>query len=136
MRNNSKTLSVQKYENVVASWLSWHFFEAPKFLFSVWETYILFGLNYFSVPLLLKTLFSPWRRYKWRYPKSFDVAGYFSTLISNVFSRFIGIIVRILLIVFGVIAQVFIVILGAIVILFWIFLPLILTLLILFLLFF
>ena len=136
MEHNQKGIPVQKYENVVVSWISWHFFEVPKFLLVVWENYIVFGLNYFSVPLLLRTLFSPWRRYKWRYPKSFDVAGYFGTFISNVFSRMIGMVCRILFIVVGIMVQIGIVILGALAILFWVFLPLILVLSVLFVLFF
>lgn len=122
-------------ENLITSWFLWHFYEMPKFLFSVWKNYLLFGLNYFSVPLLFLTLFSPWRKYKWSYPKGFNVGEYFGTFISNIFSRIIGVICRFFLIILGIITQICIFIFGMLVILFWITIPLILVLLIFFLLY-
>ncbi|MBI3631320.1 MAG: hypothetical protein HY219_00435 [Candidatus Staskawiczbacteria bacterium] len=110
-------------ENIIIMWFLWHFYEMPKFLFSVWRNYILFGLDYFSVPLLLKTLFSPWRRYSWVYPKGFDVKEFFNTLISNTFSRILGAICRIVLIIIGVMAQIFIFITGIAVIFLWLLTP-------------
>lgn len=125
MRNTS--------ENIVVSWFSWHFYLMPKFLFEIWENYIFFVSNYFSVPLLIATLFSPWRRYKWRYPKGFDIGGYFSTFVSNVFSRILGALSRSLLIVFGVVAQLFVVVVGLLIIFLWVLLPLVVILLMMFL---
>jgi hypothetical protein len=114
-----------KEKNILASWFLWHFFEAPKFLLGVWKNYILFALNYFSLPALLKSLFSPWRKYKWVYPKGFNVVEFFNTLISNFFSRIIGAIMRIFLILAGILFQIFIILAGAIIFLAWIFIPLI-----------
>lgn len=119
-------------ENLITSWFLWHFYEMPKFLFSVWKNYLLFGLNYFSVPLLFLTLFSPWRKYKWSYPKGFNIGEYFSTFISNTFSRIIGAICRFLLIIFGIITQIFIFILGIAVIVFWTAMPFMVVLLVFF----
>jgi len=98
----------EKRENIVIMWLLWRFYEMPKFLFSVWRSYLLFGLNYFSIDLLLKTLFSPWRRYNWVYPKGFDIKEFFNTLVSNTFSRILGAICRMVLIIIGALAQIFI----------------------------
>ena len=112
-------------QNIFNMWFLWHFYETPKFLFSVWKNFIRFGSNYFSIPLLLKTFFSPWRRYRWLYPKSFDIVEFFNTLVSNTFSRILGSICRAVLITFGVIFQIFIFIAGIVVILFWLFIPLI-----------
>ena len=111
--------------NIITLWFLWHFYEMPKFLFSVWKNYLKFGSNYFSIPLLFKTLFSPWRRYRWMYPKGFDIVEFFNTLISNFFSRILGAICRVILIVIGIIFQIFIFIAGILVILFWLFVPLI-----------
>ena len=104
-------------------WLSWHFYEMPVFLFSVWKNYINFGLDYFSLPTLALTLLSPWRRYHWRYPKSFDIGGYFSAFISNIFSRLMGAIARVMLMVIGVIMFALIVIVGFIALVFWLLIP-------------
>lgn len=126
-----ETVEAEK-ENILVSWIVWHFYEMPKFLFSVWKNYLVFGLEYFSVLLLLKTLFSPWRKYNWFYPKSFDVKEFFNTLISNTFSRIIGAFCRLILIIAGILGQVCIFIAGFIAILFWFLMPFIIILGILF----
>ena len=87
----------------------------------------MFATNYFSVILLLKTFLSPWRRYNWRYPKGFDVVGFFSTLISNTFSRFLGALMRIILIIIGILFQIFVVVAGLLIFLAWVFLPVIIV---------
>jgi len=50
--------------------------------------------------------------------------GYLETLISNFFSRFLGMICRIVLMIIGVILQIFVVIAGAIIFAGWLALPL------------
>ena len=109
--------------NIFITWLIWHFYEMPKFLLEVWKNYIVFALNYFSLLALLNSFFAPWRRYRWSYPRSFDVGEFFSTLVSNFFSRLIGAIVRTILIVIGIIFQIFVILIGLVVFLFWIFVP-------------
>ena len=122
-----------KTNNLITSWFLWHFFEAPKFLFSVWKNYIFFVLNYFSVSLLLSTFFSPWRKYRWQYPRGFDFGKYYEVFISNIFSRIIGAFLRLILIIIGIIAQILVIIAGIVVILFWILMPFIALALIFFL---
>ncbi len=114
---------MENNQNIFIDWVSWHFYEMPNFLLEVWKNYILFALNYFSLPLLLKSFLSPWRRYKWRYPKGFDVVEFLNTLISNFFSRILGAMMRIVLIVVGILFQIFVIFAGAVIFLAWIFLP-------------
>ena len=116
-------MEIVQRENIIVSWIMWHFWQAPKFLFSVWKNYILFAANYFSLPLLLKTLFSPWRRNDWKYPKAFDVMEFLNVFLSNIFSRIIGFILRIVLIIAGVSLQIFVLIAGIAVIVFWLLIP-------------
>jgi hypothetical protein len=110
-------------QNIFSEWLFWQFYEMPKFLFEVWMSYLNFATNLFSVPLLLKTFFAPWHRYKWRYPKGFDLAEFFNTLVSNIFSRIIGALMRIVLIVTGIFFQIFVVIAGLIIFVSWLLVP-------------
>lgn len=112
-----------KSQNIFSLWLTWQFYEMPKFLLEVWKNYISFALNYFSLPILLKSFFAPWRRYKWNYPRGFDVGEFASTLISNFFSRIMGALVRIILIVVGIIFQIFVVLFGLLVFILWILVP-------------
>ena len=110
-------------QNIFVSWFLWQFYETPVFLLQVWKSYIMFATNLFSVSLLLKTFFSPWRRYKWRYPKSFDLVEFLNTLLSNIFSRIIGAIMRIVLIIIGILFQIIVVFTGLIIFLGWILIP-------------
>ncbi|MCX6720395.1 MAG: hypothetical protein NTW11_01160 [Candidatus Staskawiczbacteria bacterium] len=112
-------------KNIISLWLVWHFGEMPRFLAGVWKNYILFASNYFSLPILLKSLFAPWRRYRWNYPKGFQIGEFFTTLVSNIFSRLMGAMVRIVLIICGIVFQIFVILAGAVVFIFWILLPLI-----------
>ena len=98
---------MENYENknIISVWFFWHFYEIPEFLLGVWKNYILFASNYFSLPLLLKSLFAPWRKYKWNYPKGLNIAEFFNTLISNAFSRFLGAVMRLVLIITGILFQ-------------------------------
>jgi hypothetical protein len=112
-----------KGQNIIFSWFLWQFFEMPKFLLGVWKNYILFALNYFSLPLLLKSLFAPWRKYRWSYPKGLNIGEFFNTLISNTFSRFLGALMRTVLIIIGVVFQVFVVFAGLFVFLLWVLIP-------------
>jgi len=110
-------------ENIFTAWLLWQFLEMPKFLLHAWNNYFIFATNLFSLPLLLKTLFAPWRKYKWRYPRGFDAMEFFGTFVSNIFSRIIGCIMRIILIVAGILFQVFVAIAGLIIFICWILAP-------------
>ncbi len=110
-------------QNIFSLWFFWHFYEMPKFLLSVWKNHILFALNYFSLPILLKSLFAPWRKYRWNYPKMLDVGEFFSTLVSNAFSRIIGAVMRIVLIIAGILFQIFVIFAGLIIFLLWMLIP-------------
>ena len=113
-------------DSIIAIWSYWHFYEASKFLLRVWKNFILFSINFFSIPLLLKTLFYPWRRYKWGYPRGFDIGKYLETITSNLFSRLMGAICRIFLIIIGTIFQIFVVAAGVVLFVGWLLLPILL----------
>jgi len=116
-----------KENNIFIEWFLWQFFEMPRFLLEVWKNYLMFASNIFSLPLLLKTFFAPWRKYNWRYPKGFDAVEFFNTFISNTFSRILGAMVRIVLIIVGILFQIFVVVTGFIIFVGWLLLPIIAT---------
>jgi len=120
MENGDKKMIISRQGNIFTAWLIWHFYEMPRFLLEVWKNYILFASNYFSLPVLLGSLFAPWHKYRWDYPKGINVAGFLNTLISNSFSRFMGALMRIFLIFAGILFQIFVLVAGLIIFLFWI----------------
>ena len=114
-------------KNIIFLWIQWNFLDAPKEILKAWKNFLLFNLNYFSIPILLKTLFSPWRRYAWSYGRGFDIKVYFEAAMSNLISRSIGLIIRVFLIFIGSAIEMFIVLGGALVFLSWILLPFLLV---------
>lgn len=114
-----------RHDNIIAAWIMWHFVVVPEFLFSVWKNYLWFIGDYFSIPLLAKTFFSPWRKYQSSYVRGFDFGRFISDLIFNLFSRLMGMLCRTLLIISGIIAELVVVVVGIVSIAAWIFLPLI-----------
>src|SRR3989344_291476 len=110
-------------QNIVIEYLVWHFFDTPKGILKAWQNCLKFNLNYWSVPLLLRTWFSPWRRYRYSYGKGFSFGKYFEVFTFNMTSRVIGAVMRSVLIVIGVFAEVLVFFAGAAVFLIWLFLP-------------
>lgn len=108
---------------LIFEYLSWHFFEMPKIILGAWKNYLKFGNYFFSITLLLKSLFSPWKRITWSYGKGFSPTRYFQVWFSNLFSRTVGLVLRSVLIVIGLAFEIIILILGGIFYIFWIFLP-------------
>ena len=110
----------------------WQFFDMPKAILKTWQTFLWFNLNYFSVPILLKTFFSHWRRYYYSYGKRWDPKRYFEAFVFNMMSRIIGAILRTVFIIISLLLEVLIVLAGIIIFLGWLLLPILLILLLIF----
>jgi hypothetical protein len=112
-----------KRKNIILSWLSWHYVVAMKELLIMCKDFFLFTSYYFSIPFLLRTLFYPWRKQKIYREKGFNIASFFDALLFNAFSRFMGALIRTVVILIGVVAQIITVFVSFLIILFWILLP-------------
>lgn len=113
-------------QNIFIQLLLWHFMEMPKEIVLVWKNILLFNLNFFSVSLLLKTFFSPWRRYGMGYTgRGFNPGKYIETFFSNLIFRLFGALIRSFLILTGIIIEAFIFALGLVLTVAWVLLPVI-----------
>lgn len=110
-------------KSIFLQWLKWHFWGFPKEFLAGWKNILVFNLQYFSIPFLLKTLFSHWRGDKESYGRGFDPATFFRALFLNLLSRAVGAFMRICLIIFGIFAEIFLLAGGIAFILFWLVLP-------------
>ncbi len=119
-------IEVAKKQNMFSQWVFWQFFEVPGNILKAWRNFLLFNLNYFSIPLLLKTFFSPWRRYKVSRGKGFDIGKFLEASFSNLIFRILGAVLRSFLIFIGLLAEIFIIFAGVIVLLGWLVLPILL----------
>jgi len=119
-------------QKIFSFWLQFHFFDIPSRILDGWKNFLKFNLNYFSLPLLLKTFFAPWRKYKMNYGKRFDLWLYFQAFVFNSFSRIVGAILRLFILFLGFILEIIIFFAGLIIFFFWIFLPLFLAIILFF----
>jgi len=110
-------------KNIFFLWLEWQFFEMPLNILKAWMNFLKFNLNYFSIPALIKTFFSPWRRYKMSYGKKIDPGRYFEAFTFNLMSRTIGAILRLFFILAGFLIEIIILLAGIVIFFSWLILP-------------
>ncbi|MCC7289288.1 hypothetical protein IT414_02790 [bacterium] len=81
-----------------------------------------FILQFFSLKIILRTLFAPWKR-DIAYARSTALEDRFQALIGNLVSRFIGFIIRVIFMFTAVLAIIFTVVFGVLLMIVWPALP-------------
>ncbi len=110
---------------ILLGYLGWHYGKALSSLTDVSKNFFYLISDFFSIDLLLKNFFAPWKRMADSYPKFFDLKKYFFTFIVNVIVRVVGIIMRTFLMLLGIICFSALIALYPIVLAIWLLLPLI-----------
>lgn len=111
---------------IILRFWGWYYSGAVKSLIKIWRNFIIFVREYYSIPLLLKTLIVPWRRDITRRPRGLDIKKLFEALAFNLISRGIGFIIRSITVVIGLICLIGIIILGFVTLIIWLILPMVL----------
>lgn len=108
------------------SYIFWHYTVALKEIFVIWKNFLLFIWESFSISILARTFFSPWRRLDEEKPGLSKPKAFLSSLIINIFTRFLGMVFRafVLLIAF-IILSIFLVS-GVLALLLWPLMPVLL----------
>ncbi len=105
-------------------YILWHYSRGFTDVFTGWRNILWFVWNYFSIGLLLRSLFSPWRALsEEKRGTGFDLAEYLSNLLINTIMRAVGFFIRLIFIVIGLIAWVIVFLTFPILIVFWVSLP-------------
>lgn len=105
--------------SIVNDYLLWHYTRAFREIFHVWSNILWFVVLFFSIPQLMRSWFSPWKRIvedrgnTWSFE---DLAGF---IIIGFFSRFIGFVIRTIIITIGLIALSIVIVAGIATYLFW-----------------
>lgn len=114
---------------LIFAYFSWHYTQALKDFLVHSKNYLWLVFHFFSISVLLKTLFSPWQKLDERYKGGFNIGSLFETFIVNVLMRFVGFFIRFFIICFGLLAMVLTLACIILAFVLWIFLPFIITLL-------
>ena len=112
------------------NYFQWHYTLAFIDIFHIWRNITNFLFNFFSIPILIRTFFSPWRRlHADRETEGFDLVDSLSTGLVNLIMRIVGALMRSMLIVIGLCAVVVAIVGGIIFFILWTVAPIIIVLL-------
>lgn len=103
-------------------YLFWHYTRAYRDIFAMYLNFAWFVAHFFSIPLLLRTLFAPWKRITAGH-KKFDLEDWAEAVTFNILSRVTGFLVRTVLIVLGLCVLSLLTALFLAFLLLWCFLP-------------
>lgn len=96
-------------------------------MYRIFGNMVWFLYNFFSIPILLRTLFAPFKRLDEGYKKGLDLGAFFETLIVNMLMRLVGAALRLFLIMIGLVAVAVACIFYLFIFLVWLLAPLLLA---------
>lgn len=88
----------------ISTYIVWHYTQALSGTVRLWLNALWFVQHFFSLPLLAKTLFSPWRRLNETYQGGLNFENIASLIIVNTLMRLVGAVIRLFVIAIGLIA--------------------------------
>lgn len=117
---------------VCMNYLVWHYGPGIGEFLSAWKHVQVFLFRFFSVRVLLRTLFQPFRRIREDYGHGFDPEKLFAAAAGNMVSRMVGFLVRGVFLVIAFVAEISFALLGTALFVFFLVLPIALLVVVLF----
>lgn len=108
---------------VIVDYFRWHYTTAFRDVFIVWLNLVWFVMHFFSIPLLLRTLFAPWKRISEVYGRT-GLEDLMATLLVNTMTRIVGAVIRFAIILVGCLVLLVVCLGLAAVLVAWVVLPL------------
>ena len=90
---------------LLKEYIFWHYGGALKDLTALSKNFLWFGCHFFSLKLLLKTLFSPFYRIQEEYRRGLSFEVLAENLVANVVSRTVGLVLRIFVLAAGIVFE-------------------------------
>lgn len=115
---------------ILHHYLLWHYSRAYIEWFNVWTNLLWFVVNFFSIPQLIRSWFSPWKRMTEERTKAWDFEDFAGTILINLLSRIIGAMLRTVVIAMGLVALAFMMAFGVLVYALWLIAPILILALI------
>jgi hypothetical protein len=97
------TIYSMLFVSILHHYILWHYTRAFSEILHVWTNFFWFTINFFSLPQLAKSFFSPWKRMTEERGETFSFENLASFVIINLISRIIGMILRTIIILTGII---------------------------------
>lgn len=115
---------------LLPNYLIWHYTKGLKELLVNWGHILYFVIHYFSIPNLLLTLISPWKRMNEGASHTINPGAIMEHVIFNSIMRVVGLLIRTVTIVIGLVATALVIVGGVGMILLWMLLPIFLIILV------
>lgn len=109
---------------LIPEYLLWHYTAALRLCLNIVSNFVWFTYHFFSVPILLKSFFSPLKKVDEKYRSSFRHSLPIETIIEELISRLIGLVFRTSVIFFGVGLSAMVALIGLAFFAVWFLLPL------------
>lgn len=108
------------------TYIEWHYTRGVRNLARIVANFFVFVVNFFSIPALAASLFSPWRRLgEERQHQYLDLEEIASVFIVNTLMRVVGLIIRLVTISLGFVALVIVFVVGSAALVLWLVWPLV-----------
>ena len=108
---------------VFGRYLAWHYTLALTDFVRLGGNFLWFFYHFFSIPIIIRTLFAPWHRLGERYGHKLDPGAVLGTFIVNTLMRLVGFVIRIIFLAVGLLTLILTAILGTTLFVFWLALP-------------
>jgi len=108
---------------LIYEYLQWHYGQSLAEFWRVWKNFLNFGYQFFSVPLLLQTLFSPLYRIREKYKGGLDFENIMESLVVNAVTRVVGLILRTFMLLAAFLFELTLVVSAPILFILWLLLP-------------
>ena len=110
-------------------YIFWHYTSGVSDFLRIWKNFLWFFYNLFSIPILLQTLFVPFRRLQEKRVGGFSIEASAENIVANILMRLVGFFARLIIIVIGIIMLTLVVISGLALFVVWFLLPVIVPIL-------
>ena len=101
---------------------TWHYTTALAEFWGFWRTFLWFLFNFFSIPLMVRTLFAPFRRLE-IHQRRVSIEEHLSNFVANTLMRILGFILRVFMIAIGLAALLITLCISVISFVLWVLVP-------------
>ncbi|MFA6475814.1 MAG: hypothetical protein WCV68_00195 [Candidatus Paceibacterota bacterium] len=116
---------------IIVNYLIWHYTRAVLEFSHIYKNILSFLINFFSIPVLVRSYFAPWRRMGEDYTKDIfhDFEDVVAVFVVNFIMRIVGVVMRTVIIIAGLLFVIIVALFYPVLLIVWLLLPLILVVL-------